>query len=137
MENAIKTIKHFSLHFTTKDQEPEQINRAFVNWLMANGFVMEGNELLYHCFIPRKEAKNLSNFEIISRTLDVLDNICKKQIICRGATHSSIEKDRDIMMKTLKHLSGTAFFIGKIIEGVKIEHDLAVENGVDVVLIEL
>lgn len=137
MKNDKQAIKHFSLHFTTKDQTPEQIKKAFGKWLLDNGFEHEGNEVLYHCFLPINRAFGLKNFDIILETSNMLDDICKRQTICYGATHSDLFTDRLIMMKTLKHLSATAFFVGKIIEGVKTEYDLAVENGVDVVLIEL
>lgn len=130
-----------SIHFTTKEQSIDVINKKFDDYIINNQDSLpfdfsestEPRSVLHHCFLPEKivEEKGFST-EIYD---DILHQTSEHKVCWFGVSDYGLHWDRRLMLENLKKLNGVALFIGEIKEGVKEEYDMALELGIDIVLI--
>lgn len=130
-----------SIHFTTKGQTVEEINTKLNDYIFKNNETMpfdfsepsEPRSVLHHCFLPEKVVKEKGfSTEIYD---DVLHPTSEQKVCWFGTSDYGLVWDRRLMLENLKKLNGVAIFIGEIKEGVREEYDLALELGVDILLI--
>jgi hypothetical protein len=133
-----------SIHFTLKGQTVEQIDQKLNNWLDSDKYqgqfdFSENDEdeprnVLHHCFLPKEKVIAR---QIGTEVWDFLDTISEHIICWNGVWNDgdSLCWDRRLMLENIQKVNGISIFIGDIIEGVKEEYDIAVELGIDCILI--
>jgi hypothetical protein len=142
-----------SLHFTIKNQTVESVDKKFNEWLESDkyqgqfdfsersykmdGVQMEYDEprsVLHHCFLPKK---TLIEKNIPLTVWDFLETVSEHIVCWYGTTldGDALVWDRRLMLENIKKTNGVAIFIGNMIEGVKEEYDIAVELGIDCIVI--
>jgi len=130
----------FSVHFTIKDQSLDDINKKLDDWLVNNKSIMDLSErdinepriVLHHCFLPREIVVE-KGFD--TKLIDSLDELSEDQVRWFNCGEGGLGMSRLLMLQNLKRLSGVALFIGELKEGVKEEYELAVQIGVECILI--
>lgn len=134
----------FSLHFSTKLQSIEKIDKKFNDWMKSVDYKIidcserEEGELrtvLHHCFIPYEIALISKKYDIIKETLDFLDTISEDQVRW-FLSDETLGMSRLLMLQNLKRLNGVAIFIGDIIDGVNEEYQLAKELNIEIINIK-
>lgn len=130
-----------SIHFTTKGQTIEDLNRKFNDYISQNqdtlpfDFSEKSNPrtVLHHCFLPETivQERGWSN--------DIYDTILhptsEHKVCWYGVSGYGLAWDRTLMLENLSKLNGVAVFIGDIVDGVKNEYDLCVLMNIDILLI--
>ncbi len=130
-----------SIHFSIKEQTIEELNNKFDNYIKKNqdNLPFDFSEqtsprsVLHHCFLPEKivEQKGFST-QIYD---DILHPTSENKVCWFGTSDYGLEWDRRLMLENIAKLNGISIFIGEIKEGVKEEYDLAIELGIECILI--
>lgn len=131
-----------SIHFTTKGQSVQELNKKFDEYITSNqnslpfDFSESTNprSVLHHCFLPEKvvKEKGFSN-EIYE---DILHPTSEHKVCWYGTSDYGLVWDRRLMLENLKKLNGIAIFIGEIKDGVKDEYDLVLELEIEHLIIK-
>ncbi len=124
-------IKDFSLHFTIKDQDLEEIKKAFT-YATVHSFDSV-DTVLHHCFLPLEEV--IAN-KYSTGVVDFL-SICAEYQVCWKNTTNDLASSRFLMLQTVGRAGGTAFFVGALKHGVLEEYEIAKHVGMEVVHIPL
>lgn len=130
-----------SIHFTTKGQTVEEINKKLDNYIIENQEDLpfdfsestSPRSVLHHCFLPKKivEEKKFSTeiYDII------LDSVSEQKVCWYGVSDYGLPWDRRLMLENLAKINGIAVFIGEIKDGVLEEYEMIKELGVEYILI--
>lgn len=130
-----------SIHFTTKGQTVQEINKKFNDYINNNQKTLpfdfsertEPRSILHHCFLPEKVVKEKGfSTEIYD---EILHPTSEQKVCWFGTSDYGLVWDRRLMLENLAKLKGVAVFIGEIKEGVKEEYELCQELNIDCVLI--
>jgi len=131
-----------SIHFTIKNQTVKEVEKKLEDWykteekiILLNGNVdNQPRPVLHHCFLPKKI---LIEKNIPLTVWDFLENVSDHIICWYGATMdgNSLAWDRRLMLENIKKTNGIAIFVGNIVEGVKEDYDMAMELGIDCIVI--
>lgn len=130
----------FSLHFTLKGQNMHAINKKLDAWLESNKKILDLSEkaenepetVLHHCFLSRERVlQKKFSLEVV----DSLDELAGAQQVMWYDATEDLNMSRVLMLQNLKRLNGVALFVGAITDGVKEEYDLAMQEGIECILI--
>ena len=139
----------FSLHFQTKTQTPKEVFGQFDNWYAKEGKNLLGdktegdefNSTLHHCFLSMEKFERdvkpnvlREKVDIIQETLEYLES--EGEQVNWSQVDPNLGMCRLFMLKNIKKLNGISIFIGDIIDGVKEEYDLAVQIGIECILLD-
>src|SRR6476620_1220640 len=130
-----------SIHFTTKGQTVEEINKKLDDYFRSNQDALlfdfsektEPRSILHHCFLPEKMVKEKGFSTQIY--YDILHSISENKVCWFGTSDYGLEWDRRLMLENLAKLKGVAVFVGEIKEGVADELKLVQELGIETLLI--
>ena len=130
-----------SIHFTTKGQTVEEINKKFNDYIDNNQGNLpfdfsektEPRSVLHHCFLPEKMVKEKGFSNDIYE--DILHPTSENKVCWFGTSDYGLEWDRLLMLENLAKLKGVAVFIGEIKEGVAEEYKIVQDLGIEVLLI--
>lgn len=128
-----------SIHFTLKGQTLEEVDTKIENWIQENkdNLPFDFSEsttpksVLHHCFLPERELKAKG---IEPEVYELIHQFSETSVCWNGVSGwGDLVYDRRYMLENLKKLNGVCFFVGNLTEGVKEEHALAVELGLDII----
>lgn len=132
-----------SIHFTTKGQDVKALFAKLKYYLDEHAehftFVQTtesnviSNNVVHHCFLPEKVVKEKGWSNDIYDC--VLNAVANNKVCWFGVSDYGLDWDRRLMLENLKKVDGLAIFIGNISDGVKDEYDLAIDLGLDILLI--
>lgn len=130
-----------SIHFTTKGQTVEEINKKFNDYIDNNQETLpfdfsertEPRSILHHCFLPEKLIIE-KGFDTAIYD-DILHPISENKVCWFGTSDYGLEWDRLLMLENLAKLKGIAVFIGEIKEGVADELKIVQKLGIEYLLI--
>lgn len=130
--------KDVSIHFTTKGQTVEEINKKYDDYFtVTKPPLFDFSEstyqrtVLHHCFLPEKTVKEKGFPNEIYD--NILHSISEHKICWFGISGEGLGLvwDRRYMLENLKKTNGLAVFIGEIKEGVLEEFNLVKELEID------
>ncbi len=130
-----------SIHFTTKGQTVEEINKKLDQYFRENQHKLlfdfsestTPRSILHHCFLPEKLVieKGFTT-EIYD---DILHSISENKVCWYGTSDYGLVWDRLLMLENLKKLNGVAIFIGEVKEGVLEEFNIVKDLDIEHILI--